>query len=39
MMTLPQKLREKNHWMGSGHAKERSKTYPGIARAMSEQWG
>lgn len=39
MMTLPQKLREKNHWMGRGHAKERSKTYPGIAKAMAEQWG
>ena len=39
MMTLPPKLREKNHWMGSGHSKERSKTYPGIAKAMAEQWG
>lgn len=39
MMTLPPKLREKNHWMGKGHSKERSKTYPGIAKAMSEQWG
>ena len=38
MMTLPQKLREKNHWMGRGHAKERSKTYPGIAKAMAEHW-
>lgn len=39
MLTLPPKLREKNHWMGSGHSKERSKTFPGIAKAMSEQWG
>ena len=39
MMTLPQKERNRIHWMGSGHAKERSKTYPGIARAMAEQWG
>lgn len=39
MLTLPPKLREKNHWMGSGHSKERSKTFPGIAKAMAEQWG
>lgn len=39
MMTLPQRERERNHWIGSGHAKERSKTYPGIAKAMAEQWG
>ena len=38
MMELPQKERNRIHWMGSGHAKERSKTYPGIARAMAEQW-
>lgn len=38
MMTLPQKERSRIHWMGSSHAKERSKTYPGIARAMAEQW-
>ena len=38
MMTLPEKARSRIHWMGSGHAKERSKTYPGIARAMAEQW-
>ena len=25
--------------LGSGHAKERSKTFPGIAKAMAEQWG
>lgn len=23
----------------SGHAKERSKTFPGIAAAMADQWG
>ena len=38
MITLPEKERSRIHWMGSGHAKERSKTYPGIARAMAEQW-
>ena len=38
MMTLPEKARSRIHWMGSGHAKERSKTYPGIARAMAKQW-
>ena len=38
MMTLPEKARSRIHWMGSGHAKERSKTYPGIASAMAEQW-
>ena len=25
--------------LGKGHGKERSKTFPGIARAMAEQWG
>ena len=31
--------REPRVWLiGSGHAKERSKTYPGIAKAMAEQW-
>jgi hypothetical protein len=39
MMALPEKERAKVWWMGSGHAKERSKTYPGIAKAMAEQWG
>ena len=39
MMTLPQKEREKPWWMGGNHGKERSKTYPGIAKAMAEQWG
>lgn len=31
--------RTRIHWLGSNHAKERSKTYPGIAQAMAEQWG
>lgn len=38
MMSLPKGKRNRIHWLGSGHAKERSKTYPGIARAMAEQW-
>jgi len=25
--------------MGKGHGKERSRTFPGIANAMAEQWG
>lgn len=39
MMKLPEKERAKVWWMGSNHSKERSKTYPGIAKAMAEQWG
>lgn len=39
MMTLPIKERTRIHWLGSNHAKERSKTYAGIAQAMAEQWG
>lgn len=39
MMKLPEKERAKVWWMGSNHSKERSKTYPGIARAMADQWG
>lgn len=39
MMTLPLKERTRIHWLGSHHGKERSKTYPGIAKAMAEQWG
>lgn len=27
------------HWLGGGSGKERSKFYPGIAKAMAEQWG
>lgn len=38
MMTLPVKERTRIHWLGSNHATERSKTFPGIARAMAEQW-
>lgn len=41
MRQLPQRLREKNHWCSPGHDRSRirSKTYPGIAAAMAEQWG
>lgn len=39
MMKLPEKERTAIWQMGSGHAKERSKTFPGIAAAMAEQWG
>ena len=39
MMSLPVKERTRIWQLGSGHAKERSKTYPGIAKAMAEQWG
>lgn len=39
MMLLPEKDRARIWWLGSNHAKERSKTYPGIAKAMAEQWG
>lgn len=39
MMTLPLKTRTRIWQLGSGHGKERSKTYTGIAKAMAEQWG
>ena len=39
MMTLPERERNRILWLGSGHSRERSKTYPGIAQAMAEQWG
>lgn len=39
MMTLPIKVRTRIHWLGSGKSKARSKTFPGIAKAMAEQWG
>jgi hypothetical protein len=39
MMTLPLKERTRIWQMGSHHSKERSKTFPGIAKAMAEQWG
>ena len=35
MITLPLKERAKIHWMGSGHWKERSITFQGIADAMA----
>ena len=39
MMTLPPpRERSRIWWLGSGHAKERSKTFPGVAKAMAEQW-
>lgn len=38
MIKLPEKERTAIWWMGSGHAKERSKTFEGIAVAMAEQW-
>ena len=41
MLQLPQRLREKNHWCSPcpDRSRIRSKTYPGIAAAMAEQWG
>ena len=39
MMTLPIRERTRIWQLGSGHSKERSKTYPGIAQAMADQWG
>lgn len=39
MMKLPERERERVWRLGSGHAKERSKTFLGIANAMAEQWG
>ena len=38
MMKLPLKERTAIWQMGSNHSKERSKTFPGIAAAMAEQW-
>lgn len=38
MMLLPEKERTMIWQMGSGHSKERSKTFEGIAKAMAEQW-
>lgn len=37
MMTLPVKQRTRIWQLGSGHSKERSKTYHGIAKAIAEQ--
>lgn len=39
MMQLPVKQRTRIWQLGGGHGKERSKTFPGIAAAMAEQWG
>ena len=41
MMALPPKERHRNHWMSPGpnRGKERSRFYPGIAKAMVDQWG
>lgn len=41
MLALPRKERERCHFLAPGpnRWKERSRTYPGIARAMAEQWG
>lgn len=40
MMRLPRKERERLHYLSPGpdRAKERSRTYNGIAKAMAEQW-
>lgn len=38
MMALPVKQRTRIWQLGSGHAKERSKTFHGIAKAMATQW-
>ena len=40
MSQLPKCKRERNHYISPGpeRAKLRSKTFPGIARAMAEQW-
>ena len=39
MVLLPIKIQNRLHWLGSGHGKERSKTFQGIADAMAKQWG
>lgn len=38
MMTLPTKQRTRIWQLGSKHSRERSKTFPGIAKAMATQW-
>lgn len=40
MLKLPKKQQQRIHYMSPGpdRAKERSKTYPGIAKAMAVQW-
>ena len=41
MLKLPKKQRERLHYLppSPDRAKIRSKTFPGIAEAMAEQWG
>lgn len=41
MLTLPRKLQNKVHFAGPGKNRSaiRAKSYPGIAKAMAEQWG
>jgi len=41
METLPNAIKHRVHNMppGPNRSRERSKTFPGIARAMAEQWG
>lgn len=41
MMELPKPKRNRVHYMTPGpeRQRERSRTYPGIAQAMAEQWG
>lgn len=41
MMSLPDNQRQRLHYLPPGPEREkmRSKTYPGIADAMAEQWG
>ena len=38
MLTLPKAQQSRIHYLGGGKSQERSITYPGIARAMAEQW-
>lgn len=39
MMKLPVSVRNRIWYMGSGHGKERSRFFEGIALAMADQWG
>ena len=41
MLALPKNQRERLHYLppGPNRWKERSKTFPGIAAAMADQWG
>jgi hypothetical protein len=41
MMKLPKNKRERLHYLPPGpeRERERSKTFPGIAKAMAQQWG